>query len=97
MLRLFALFLFFIMTANIGVSLVQQIQGREICEIKSCEGDDTNEEGKTEKEKESLSFSYLFLSNFNKEASAQEAMLSYGVECLISGQYATLPERPPRV
>lgn len=52
-----SIFFLLIMSASIAMSVVEQVYGEEICKVE-CSADDTDEEKKTEKEKEIYLFEY---------------------------------------
>ncbi|GEM_PF-3156493 len=72
-----SIFFLLIMSANIAVSVVERVYGEETSKLE-CSTDDTDEEKKTEKEKEIYLFEYpSLLDNHFFQEQAQRALFEH--------------------
>ena len=99
MMRLFAILLFLIMTANLSVSVIEQLRRSNIYELSKSNTDDSNEENKTEKVKEQESYIFSFhstpISNIHDPLLRSSCLLGKE-DRLVSEIFVSLPKRPPR-
>ena len=89
------------MMLNVAAPLLEQLGGKDLCELSELGSDDTaDEEGKVEvaKEKESFTYSCHLLSP-NEEASLAVSKNALNIEStrMISETWTQLPELPPEV
>ncbi len=93
----FSIFFLIIMTLNVAIPLVERLHLKGMYELSEVGMDDTDEEGKKEKEKDSISFATL--TSVKSEAFYLELFrksLFSTNDRLISDPYTSLPERPPQ-
>lgn len=95
--RTFSFFFLLVMLLNVTLPLVELLQGRDKYELTEV-STDKDEKGKTEKEKELLSFSActdLYLTDSGLEKFRRSLFATDDLP--ISELYASLPEVPPKV
>jgi hypothetical protein len=96
--QLFTFFFLVIMTLNVTLPLVEQLQGKSAIEYAESDADDSEKESKKEKEKESVSCHFMADTRF---APLQLGLLRKSIfakdELPDSELHASLPERPPKV
>jgi hypothetical protein len=98
--RIFALFFIFVMTANLAVSLVKQLQDSDMYELTEIGTDDCDEKSKTEKETEKETFTFSDQHLVHAESlspSIQKRSLIITADRLISQSFVSLPYLPPEV
>ena len=93
-----AIFLLIVMVVNVSVSFVQQMQGRDLYELKECNTDDADEKSKVEKEKEKEIYhfnanSHIKTSFFNLIKLKKQIFIKN--DNLVSERHTLLPEFPP--
>ena len=93
----FSIFLILVMTANVAVSFVKQLQGVDSYELTEMD-DDANEKSKTEKEKESFTYTnHPVIQMDGCSPKTQQHALVFTNDNLIHGCHTSLPELPPKV
>ena len=86
------------MMSNVAVSVVEQLQGRDLVEVNEYSKDDTEEEGKKEKETEKETYTLRHDAYIKPDAfqlSKGKRSLIFENDDLISEYHASLPELPP--
>ena len=98
----FSYFFLVIMTLNLALPLVEQMQGRNVYELTDIGSDDADEEGKAEKEKEKEKESISCSCDHHIQVGAHifekfRKSLFPANDLPVSELFASLPELPPEV